>query len=126
MRRRGPPSATRELMAGAEASVRASFLQPLFTYVRALWRGELPLARVFWIDMILIGSLVNILATIAALLLFVSGAPITFGVIAHFAPLPYNILLLVAVWQSAAHENSGWSFPAQAAALVWLILSILI
>jgi hypothetical protein len=113
-------------MAGAEASGRVSFLRPLFTYVRCLWRGEIPLARVFWTDMILIGSLVNILSMIAALLLFVSGAPIALGVFVHFAPVPYNILLLLAVWLSAAREASGWSFPAQAAALVWLILSILI
>ena len=113
-------------MAGAEAPGRVSFLQPLFTYARSLWRGELPLARVFWTDMILIGSLVNVLATAAALILFVSGAPIALGVIVHFVPVPYNVLLFLGVWQSAARQPSFWSFPAQAAALVWLIAVIVV
>ena len=48
------------------------------------------------------------------MLLFVSGAPIAVGVFVHFAPLPYNILLFLAVWRSAARETSIWSFAAQA------------
>jgi hypothetical protein len=113
-------------MAGLETADRVNAFQPITGYVRSLWRGELSLARVFWTDMILVGSLVNIVSTIAALILFVSGAPIALGVFAHFAPLPYNILLFLAVWQSAARETSDWSFPAQAAALVWLIAAIVI
>ena len=113
-------------MGGMEAADRVSVLSPAVAYVRSLWRGELPLARVFWTDMIVIGSLVNILATVAAMLLFVSGAPIALGVIVHFAPVPYNVLLFLAVWQSAARQPSGWSFPAQAGALVWLIFVIMV
>ncbi len=93
-------------------------------YFRTLYRGELPLARVFWTDMILIGSMVNIVGTAVAMLLFAAGAPIALGVFAHFSPIPYNILLFLAVWQSAAREASGWSFAAQAAGLVWLIVAI--
>lgn len=99
---------------------------PVIAYVLSLWRGELPLARVFWIDMLAIGSLVNIVATIGAVLLFAAGAPIALGVAVHFAPLPYNILLFLAVWQSAAREASDWSFPAQAAALIWLVAALVI
>lgn len=113
-------------MAALEAAVRASFLSRVAAYVRSLWRGERPLARVFWSDMIVVGSLVNILATAAAMLLFVAGAPIAFGVAVHFAPIAYNVLLFLAVWQSAARQPSLWSFPAQAAALVWLIIVIMV
>jgi hypothetical protein len=109
---------------GLDATDRVSLLSPVTAYVRSLWRGELPLARVFWTDMILIGTLVNILATAAAMLLFVSGAPITLGVIVHFVPVPYNVLLFLGVWQSAARQPFFWSFPAQATALVWLIAVI--
>jgi len=74
--------------------------------------------------MIAIGSLVNVLASIAALLVIVAGAPIAIGVALHFAPVPYSILLFFAVWQSAARETSIWSFAAQASALVWLIIVV--
>ena len=99
---------------------------PALVYVRNLWRGELPLARVFWTDMILIGSLVNMLATIAALILFVSGAPVALGVIAHFAPVPYNLLLLFAVWQASSREATQWSFAAQVAAVLWFATAFVI
>ena len=113
-------------MGGMEAADRVSVLSPTVAYVRSLWRGDRPLARVFWNDMVVVGSLVNILATAAAMLLFVAGAPIALGVIAHFAPVPYNVLLFLAVWQSAARQPSWWSFPAQAGALVWLIFVIMV
>jgi hypothetical protein len=98
----------------------------LLRHIRSLWRGERPLARVFWTDLIVIGTLINVLASVAAMLLFVSGAPIAIGVIVHFLPVPYNILLFMAVWQSAARETSLWSFPAQAVSLIWLILVIVV
>jgi hypothetical protein len=95
-------------------------------YFLKLWRGEFPLARVFWTDLIVVGTVVNLLVSAAAMLLFVSGAPIALGVIVHFAPVPYNILLFLAVWQAAARETSVWSFAAQAAAMLWLVTAIVV
>jgi len=115
-----------ELSRTQPASDRPGYSATAIAYVHRLWRGEFPLVRVFWTDMILIGSLVNILGTAAAMLLFVSGAPIALGVIVHFAPVPYNILLFLAVWQSAARQVSRWSFLAQAGGLIWLITAIVV
>lgn len=113
-------------VAAPEAAARRSFARQLAGYFRSLWRGEFPLARVFWTDMIIIGSMVNLLVSAAAMLLFVSGVPILFGVIVHFAPVPYNVVLFLAVWQAAAREMSVWSFAAQVAGLIWLITAIVI
>jgi hypothetical protein len=99
---------------------------PAVVYIRRLWLGELPLSRVFWTDMLVIGTVVNIAAGIAAMLLFVSGAPIAIGVAVHFAPLPYNLLLFFAVWQAASREASGWSFPAQVGAFLWFFVAFVI
>jgi hypothetical protein len=95
-------------------------------YVRSLWLGELPLPRVFWTDMLAIGTVVNIVSGIGAMLLFVSGAPISIGVAVHFLPLPYNLLLFFAVWQAAAREASRWSFPAQVGALLWFFVMFVV
>jgi hypothetical protein len=114
-------------LSGAQPAVdRRGLLAPAITYARRLWRGEIPLVRVFWTDMIVIGSLVNIVGTAAAMLLFVSGAPVALGVIVHFAPVPYNILLFLAVWQSAARQVSRWSFFAQIGGLIWMITAIVL
>ena len=98
----------------------------MVAYVKNLWRGELPLARAFWSDMLVIGTVVNVAAMIAAMLLFVAGAPIAVGVVVHFSPLPYNLLLFFAVWQAASRETSDWSFPAQAVALVWFFVMFVV
>jgi hypothetical protein len=95
---------------------------PAVAYIKSLWLGEVPLSRAFWTDMLVIGTVVNVAAGIAAMLLFVSGAPIALGVAIHFAPLPYNLLLFFAVWQAAARDASRWSFPAQVGALVWFFV----
>lgn len=99
---------------------------PFLGYLRALWRGGVPLGRVFWTDMIAIGSLVNIGAAIVALVLFAADAPVWLGVGAYFAPLPYNLLLFTAVWRSAARAASAWSFAAQTMAVLWLSLSLIL
>jgi len=118
---KGPPQD-----AAVSPAVALPARNPVFAYIRKLWRGELPLARVFWTDMVAIGTLVNILAMVAALLLFVSGAPITLGVVVHFSPIPYNLLLFFAVWQAASREATQWSFAAQVGALIWFIAAFVI
>lgn len=95
-------------------------------YLQRLWRGELPLGRVFWTDMVIAGSLVNLGMSLVAILLFAAGLPVAVGVTVHFSPLPYNILLLLAVWRSAEREASGWSLAAQAGAVAWFLGSLLL
>ena len=102
----------------------AAAKNPVLTYITSLWRGEIPLGRVFWTDLLIIGTVVNVAAMIAAILLFVSGAPIALGVVVHFAPVPYNLLLLLGVWHAAQRETSDLSFAAQAVAVVWFIVML--
>jgi hypothetical protein len=99
---------------------------PVAAYVGSLWRGEIPLGRVFWTDLLIIGTVANIAATIAALLLFVSGLPVAIGVAVHFLTLPYNLLLLLGVWHAAQREASEWSFAAQAIAVMWFIAMLVV
>jgi hypothetical protein len=113
-------------MAGAQAVESVAPKNPVVAYVVSLWRGELPLARVFWSDMLIIGTVANVAAMISAVLLFVSGLPIAVGVTAHFSPVPYNLLLLLGVWHAAQREASRWSFAAQTIAVVWFIAMLVI
>ncbi len=67
-----------------------------------LWNGRVPLARVFWDWAVIYGSFANLLATGAALTMIVLGWPALLAVAVHFLPVPYNLLMVVAVWRSAA------------------------
>lgn len=63
------------------------------------WRGEVPLAVLFWRDMIVVGSLVNLAASVLTLALVLLDAPLAIALAVHFAPLPYNFFLFAALWR---------------------------
>ena len=86
-----------------------------------LWRGEIPLVRTFWQWAILGGFLANAAATVAALTAVAAGALDLLAAALFFAPIPYDMLMVVGVWRSAARYNGN---PANAqsarvAVLVW-------
>jgi hypothetical protein len=85
------------------------------------WRGEAPLDRVLWTDMLLIGTAVNAATTVIALFLISSDAPSAFVVAIYFAPLPLNAFLVFAVWRSAEAASATTAFAAKAISLVWLV-----
>lgn len=63
------------------------------------WRGELPVATLWWRDMFAIGSGINLLASFLALMLVAQGARTGVAMVVHFAPVPYNLFLLTALWR---------------------------
>src|SRR5262245_22369506 len=69
--------------------------------IRDLWHGRLPLEIAYWRYGIFYGLVLNVLATAAALTLIVLDVPIAAAVIVHLVPLPYMIVVMVGVWQSA-------------------------
>jgi hypothetical protein len=95
-------------------------------YFRELWRGELPLARVFWNDMLVVGTLVNVVFLLAAVLLFVAGVPAWLGFAVHLAPIPYNFVVATGVSRSAEREPPEWRWLARAIAVGWFVACILI
>jgi hypothetical protein len=92
-----------------------------------LWRGRLPLARVFWEFAICYGTLANLVTTLAAFTAFTQGWTLT-GIAAFVLPIPYNVLMVVSVWRSAAQYSGPAIWPALARALVliWAALASLI
>jgi hypothetical protein len=88
--------------------------------------GEVPLARVFFRDMLLIGTLVNIATGLAMLAAFSLDWPIVVAIAIFLAPQPYNIMLCVSVWRSAAREASRWSDAARIGTVVWFPVMLII
>lgn len=69
------------------------------TFVARRWRGAVAWPVLFWRDMLAIGTVVNLLASFGALVLASQGAPMALAVLVHFAPLPYNLFLFLALWR---------------------------
>lgn len=77
----------------------------MFRRIADLWSGRVPLAEAFWTYAIFWGFLINMATTLAFLGLVVVEAPAWIAAAAHFAPLPWNLLVLVAVWRSAGRPD---------------------
>ena len=95
-------------------------------YFVQLWRGELPLSRVFWTDMLVVGTIVNIVMMVAAILLFLGGMPAWLGFAVHLLPIPYNILLFMGVGRSADAEHPQLAWLARAAAGAWFLVMLVV
>jgi hypothetical protein len=94
---------------------------PPDNYFSRRWQGQVPVATLFWRDMLGIGTLVNLTATALALAMIINGIPAGFAVALHFLPLPFNIFLLAAL-NRAPDQNS----MLMAFAVGWFVLVTLI
>lgn len=98
----------------------------LIAHVGRLLRGEIGAGTAFWRDMIVFGSIVNVVAAFAALLALGFKANAIVATAIFFSPLPLNLLLLVGVWRAAARcEPAARTFYRSAAAL-WLVAATFI
>lgn len=77
--------------------------------------------RLFWIDTVLVGTSLNLLASVIALALAANRAPPALSAAVFFSTLPYNLFLFAAVWRNAKASPS-----LQAGAVVWLVAATLL
>jgi hypothetical protein len=92
------------------------------TKLGALWRGEMPLQIAFWHYAIFCGLLINIGATVAAVVLIILDFPIATAVAVHLLPLPYTVLAMTGVWRSAdRHQDRKLATYARVGALAWFV-----
>lgn len=68
-------------------------------YLSRRWGGRVPWAVLFWRDMLVVGTVLNLSASLAAMALAARGADLLPVVALHFAPLPFNLLLFAAAWR---------------------------
>ncbi len=85
------------------------------------WRGDLPLARLFWRDMVVFGTALNLLVTFVALAISANRAPIELAAAVHFSTLPYNVFLFAAVWRNADRRPG-----LRLGAALWLLAATLL
>ena len=84
-------------------------------FFRSRWRGEASAAVVYWRDILAVGTLINLVTGFAALMLAAQGTDIVIAALVHFAPLPYNVFLVVALWRTPQRTRTmAWT------SLVWM------
>jgi hypothetical protein len=92
--------------------------------IKNLWAGELPLGDTFWRYAIGYGLLVNLVTTVLFFALLVADAGPVVLMAAFALPIPYNLLVVVAVWRSADRYPGPrkWADLARVGALCWMFV----
>jgi hypothetical protein len=93
-----------------------------------LWRGRVPMSRVFWEYAVCFGTVLNLLTTIASFALLAGDYPGWLTIVVFLLPAPYNLLMIVAVWKSAMRYEGPqyWATLARAFIIVWAVAATLI
>lgn len=91
------------------------------TFFADRWQGRVSLSRLFWRDMVMVGSAINLAAGFVVLMLIAQGVSLGLSVALHFLFLPYNLFLAIAVWRAP----QGTKVTTSAAAL-WLVIFTLV
>ncbi|WP_027053012.1 hypothetical protein [Mesorhizobium erdmanii] len=95
-------------------------------FFRLRWLGRAPLDRLFWRDMILVGTGINVASSAAALVLLGSKLPLGLVLAVHFAPVPYNVFLIVAVWRTAEKSDGAKASLMMLGSALWLIATVVV
>lgn len=94
------------------------------TVLRHLWQGDLPLDQAFWNWAVIGGIVVNASTTIAFLALVMHGYTAAAFLVGYTVSIPYNVLVTVGVWRSAARYpgDRRWADLARIVTVAGMVL----
>ncbi|MGX5843357.1 hypothetical protein ACWGTI_21780 [Mesorhizobium sp. ArgA1] len=97
---------------------------PAAAFFRSRWQGEVPLDRLFWRDLVVVGTAINIASSALALILLGLKLPLGLVLAVHFAPVPYNLFLTFAVWRTTEKLTGTKAWMITLGATLWLVLVV--
>ena len=86
----------------------------------------MPLDRLFWRDMVVVGTAINIASSMLALILLGLKLPLGLVLAVHFLPVPCNIFLTFAVWRTAEKTGGAKASLMMLGSALWLILTVVV
>ncbi|BCG92327.1 hypothetical protein [Mesorhizobium sp. 131-2-1] len=93
-------------------------------FLRSRWQGKVPLDLLFWRDMVVVGTAINIASSALALILLGLKLPLWLVLAVHFAPVPYSLFLTFAVWRTAEKSGGGKASLMMLGSALWLIATV--
>ena len=93
---------------------------PFASFVRR-WRRQVPLGLLFWRDMIVIGSALNLALAFAGLMALGFKADLLVSILVFHAALPYNFFIVGAIWRRADLVDAAKASSARFGAVLWLV-----
>jgi hypothetical protein len=95
-------------------------------FFRSRWHGAVSLDRLFWRDQVVVGTAINVASSVVALILLGLKLPLAVVLAVHFAPVPYNIFLTLAVWRVAEKAGGAKASLMMLGSALWLILVVVV
>ncbi|WP_192182022.1 hypothetical protein [Mesorhizobium amorphae] len=95
-------------------------------FFRSRWQGLVPLDQLFWRDLVLVGTAINIALSVVALILLGMKLSLAVVLAVHFLPVPYNIFLTFAVWRTAEKSGGTKASLMMLGSALWLILVVVV
>lgn len=95
-------------------------------FFRSRWLGQVSLDRLFWRDMLLVGTMISIASSALALVLLGLKLPLWLVLAAHFAPVPYTIFLTISVWRTAEKSDGARASLMMLGSALWLIATVVV
>ncbi len=95
----------------------------MMALAKELWGGRRPLDEAFWRYAVVYGLLVNLLTHLVFFALLARDAGTALIALAFVAPIPYNFLVVVAVWRSAGRHPGpkNWADLARLGTVIWMV-----
>ena len=90
------------------------------------WNGAVPVDRLFWVDTVLVGTLLNVVAAFAGVLALGFKAPEWLSLALYLSPMPYNLFLVLAIWRSTDRPGTTARAAYRIGALIWFAAGVLI
>jgi hypothetical protein len=95
-------------------------------FFRSRWLGQVPLDRLFWRDMMLVGTMISMASSALALVLLGLKMPLGLVLAVHFAPVPYTIFLTISVWRTAEKSGGARASLTMLGSALWLIATVVV
>lgn len=86
----------------------------------------MPVERVFWVDMWLAGTILNLATSFAALVVLGLKLPLWVSLAVYVSPVPWNVFLTVAIWRGCDRQRPGSAGFYKLGAVAWLALATLV
>ena len=89
-----------------------------------LWGGRLPLKEAVWVYAVAYGLLINLITSLLFLGLLINDVGPILLILAFVLPIPFNLLVVVAVWRSAERYQGPkeWADLARLGTVIWMLV----
>lgn len=95
----------------------------MIALTKELWGGRRPLEEAFWRYAVVYGLLLNLATSLAFFALLARDAAAALIAVAFVVPIPYNVLVTVAVWRSAGRYRGSRNRAdlARLGTVIWMV-----